>query len=106
MTVEYKIIPVDSTPARRITTEFSGRQLVIRTYYNETDQGWFADIYDQQNNPILIGVAVVTGLGIVYPYPDLEIGEIAYITSDDSEGNGRDDLGAVGQLISRYETDI
>lgn len=103
MTVEHKIIPVNSTPARRFTTEFAGRQLIVRTYYNQTDGGWFADIYDQQNNPILIGAAIVTGVGIVYPYPDLGIGELAYITDDGSEGNGRDDLGVVGQLISRYE---
>ena len=99
----YRVVPLDSSPSRMITTEVSGKQLVFRSYYNPTDQGWFVDILDSQNNPIALGLALVTGIGLIYPHPDLEIGEFAYITTDNLSGEGRIDLGETGFLVNKQD---
>lgn len=103
MAVIYKILPLDSTPARRVTTTFARKIVTIRTYYNVTDGGWFADFYDVNQNPIVLGRAILPGFDLLRQFPDLDLGNLAYIVSGDNDGQQFDDLGDIGKVVSRYE---
>jgi hypothetical protein len=99
----FKILPVDNTPARRVTTSFAGKIITLRTYYNQTDNGWFCDFYDVDNNPLVIGRALNPGIDIFRQFVELELGNLAYIVTDNSEGQSFEDLGLNAKLVSRVE---
>lgn len=99
----FKILPLDNTPARRVTTTFAGKIITIRTYYNVTDQGWFADFYDVDLNPIVLGRAILPGFDLLRQFPDLDLGNLAYIVAGDNDGQAFDDLGVLGLVVSRYD---
>jgi hypothetical protein len=100
---KFKILPLNNTPARRVTTSFAGKITTIRTYYNQTDQGWFADFYNVTLDPIVVGRALLPGFDLIRQFPDLDLGNLAYRITDNSEGQGFEDLGDVGFVVSRVE---
>lgn len=99
----FKKIPLNNTPSRRLTTTFASKIVTIRTYYNQTDNGWFVDFYDINQVPIVLGRALVPGIELLRQFPDLDLGQLAYIVSDDNEGQLFEALGISAQLISRVE---
>ena len=44
--------------------------------------GWFLDINDLSNNPLVQGIPLVTGADLLEQYPDLNIGGSMYVVSD------------------------
>jgi len=99
----FKNLPIDSTPARSVTTTINGTIIKVRTYYNITDGGWFFDLYDVDNEPLVLGRALNPGLGLLFPFPDLDLGNLAYIPIDNNEGQGKEDPGETAYLVSRVE---
>lgn len=103
MATIFKILPVDSTPARKITTTVNDQVIKIRSYYNTIDGGWFFDLYDVEDNPLVLGVAAVTGMELLYPYPKIDLGQLAYISSENGEGGGKYDFGNTAKLILGFD---
>lgn len=99
----FKVLPLDNSPARRVTTSFANKIITIRTYYNQTDVGWFADFYDKDNQPIVLGRALLPGFDLIRQFPDLNLGNLAYIITDNDDGQEFEDLGVTGLLVSRVE---
>ena len=99
----FRILPLNNTPARRVTSSFAGQIVTTRTYYNETDGGWFADFYDVNLNPIVLGRALVPGIDLIRQFPDLDLGNLAYRITDNGDGQGFSDLGETGFVVSRVE---
>lgn len=51
-------------------------------YRTATEGGWFLDISDSSDTPILHGIPLVTGADLLEPYPDLNFGGSLYVTTD------------------------
>src|ERR1022692_2999893 len=55
------------------------------TYRNCTEGGWFLDIADQNQNPLVQGIPLVTGCDLVACYPDKKFGfSLIVLTYNDS----------------------
>ena len=44
----------------------------IDTYTNKADGCWYLDTFDGNGNPLVLGIAIVTGLDLWFPYHYLE----------------------------------
>lgn len=99
----FKRLPLDSTPARSVTTSIKGTVIRVRTYYNITDGGWFFDLYDVDDEPLVVGRALNPGLDLIFQFPDLDLGNLAYIPLNNEEGQAKTDLGSTSYLVSRVE---
>lgn len=99
----FKNLPIDTTPARSVNTTIKNTVIKVRTYYNITDSGWFFDLYDVDDNPIVLGRAMTTGLELLFPFPDIDLGQLAYISTANNEGGGKEDPGNTAFLVSRTE---
>ena len=40
----------------------------LHTYTNKADGGWYFDLLDSAGDPLVIGIGLVTGLYLLYPY--------------------------------------
>ncbi len=97
----FKQLPIDNTPARNVTTTINNISVKIRTYYNVIDEGWFFDLYDIDDEPIVLGRALVTGLELLHAFPGLDLGQLAYISIANGAGEGKEDPGDTAFLVSR-----
>lgn len=81
MTQTYEI-PLSPTPQTfGITLNNVGYQLTVQ--WRNTDQGgWFLDIADAQNNPIVSGIAMVTGADLLAQYGYLGLGFTLRVQTD------------------------
>jgi hypothetical protein len=52
------------------------------TWRDAPANGWFLDIYDAQSNPILTGLALVTGANLLEQFDYLNFGFALYVQSD------------------------
>lgn len=45
----------------------------LDTYTNNADGGWYMDLRDSTGEPIVLGIALVTGLDLLFPYRYLDV---------------------------------
>lgn len=75
-------IPLDPSP-QQFTIALAGATYTITLSYREIDEGgWFIDLADANNVPILSGVPLVTGIDLLEQYGYLDIGGSLYVFSD------------------------
>lgn len=55
------------------TLTLDGVRFQLDTYTNRADGGWHLDIRDSNGEPIVIGIALATGLDLLYPYRYLDV---------------------------------
>lgn len=88
-------LPVTSDGSRNFITDIGGKNYRFRTYYNRLD-GWYIDIYDDLENPIIVGIALNVGIDLLRQHTGNEFGhEIIYHTTDNSQGDKPNDLGEI-----------
>lgn len=69
ITVQFR--PEDKRTVQ--TLELDNARYQLATYTNRADGGWFMDLADSAGNPLLFGIALVTGLDILFPYRHLDV---------------------------------
>lgn len=55
------------------TLTLDGVRFRLDTYTNKVSGGWFLDLFDGDDNPLVLGVALVTGLDLLYPFRHLDV---------------------------------
>lgn len=67
------IIPTTSDGARRASVDLGEIVGVwtFRTYWNPTAKIWNIDIYDSDDSPVILGVALPPTIDICNPFPEL-----------------------------------
>lgn len=73
--MKYLEIPTKPSP-QQFTIALAGTRYQLRLLWR--DGGWVLDILSDAGEPILCGVAVVTGVDLLEPYPDLGLGGALY----------------------------
>lgn len=58
-----KIIPFTNEGNRQITISLGENMFILETYYLPTIQRWIMDIYDTDENPIILGISLNVGVG-------------------------------------------
>ncbi len=43
------------------------------TYTNKVDGCWYLDLFDEDDNALIQGIALVTGLDLLFPYRHLDV---------------------------------
>lgn len=67
-------------------------------YTNRWDNGIYFDLYDNQNTPLVIGIGLVAGVDMLYPYRSLPVppGQLfVYSQGNTDENNVNGALGVV-----------
>ncbi len=91
--IEIPFVP--STPAR-FSTLIGDRELVFEQRWNERDKSWYFDLFDNDENPIVVGIKIALGtfMGRISEHPSLVKGAfMAQDTSREGAEAGYDDLG-------------
>lgn len=90
-----KIIPFTNNGARRMTITLGDNVYIMETYFLPNIKRWILDIYDTDENPVLTGISLNTGVGnLVKGKSALFDGQaIRCITTDGTENNRLDSLG-------------
>ncbi len=57
------------------TLELDGVRFQLDTYTNRADGRWYIDIRDTQGDALVLGIALVTGLDLLFPYRYLDVPE-------------------------------
>jgi hypothetical protein len=70
-----RTIEIPLTPEPQIfSIQFGQKSYRLRfAYANVVDGGWFLDVFDDDNNPLVCGIPLITGLDLLAPYYYLEI---------------------------------
>lgn len=92
------IIPTNSSfPNYKFSIELSGTVYFFKFLWNERASRWFMSILDFEENPIQMGIELVTGVDFLslVTSADLPSGELRLISQleDNTLEAGRDDLG-------------
>lgn len=69
-------------------TRLDGRDYLLRFRYNERENRWYLSIYDEEEEPILLGLKIVANWRLLKPYkydPNVPPGELIAV---DMTGNG------------------
>lgn len=79
----------------------NGVRYTLRIYWNDPAQCWNLDLNDVNNNPILQGIPLVTGLNLLSQYAYLQIGGslIVQTTNDASAVPTFVNMGDSGNLF-------
>lgn len=99
MTTRYEV-PLQAF-AQRLSVRFPNTSYVIVVKWNTPAECWIADFYDLVNNPVLRGVALVTGADLLEQFAYLDFGG-ALIASSDFDPSAVPtyaDLGTTGHLF-------
>lgn len=57
-----EIIPIEpSIPHQRLTTQLSGETYILDARWNARADTWYLDLYDDDEDPIRVGMRVVLG---------------------------------------------
>jgi len=59
-----------STHASQVLT-LDGVRVRLDTYTNKVDGGWYLDVFDADDNPLIAGLAIASGLDLFFPYRHL-----------------------------------
>lgn len=57
------IIPFTNDGDRQITVALGENMVILETYYLPTIKRWLMDIYDVEQNPIILGISLNVGVG-------------------------------------------
>ena len=69
ITVQFR---ADETHTSQTVT-LDGVRFVLDTYTNRADGCWYMDLRDGEGNPLVLGIAIVTGLDLLFPYRHLDV---------------------------------
>lgn len=69
ITVQFR---EDETHASQ-TLVLEGVRVRFDTYTNRDDNSWYLDIYDDDDQPMIIGIALAVGLDLLFPYRHLNV---------------------------------
>jgi hypothetical protein len=72
MSVTYTI-PLTTTP-QTLSVSLGGSQYNLRVLWNSAASCWMLDIYDASNNPVVLGIAIVTGVDLLRQFAYLNFG--------------------------------
>ena len=104
----YLELPVRSDlPAYRFTTTLEGEKFGFQFHYNKRYDRWLFNLLDVNNNQLLSGIPLLTGLDLLgrYKYENLPLGTFLVL---DETGQNRDPgevgLGDDFKLIYREST--
>jgi len=62
----------DETHASQTLT-LDGVRFRLDTYTNKADGSWYLDLYDEDDEPLVQGIALATGLDLLFPYRYLDV---------------------------------
>lgn len=68
MSTKYVNLPLFPDPSYSYSVSFQGNSYVIEFTYNERVQLYFINLYDAENNPIVLGEALVPNYPIFKDY--------------------------------------
>jgi len=93
-------IPLVNTP-QTLTITLAGISYNLRVRWNQINLTWVIDIYDSQNNPILLGIPMVTGADLLEQFGYLDFGGMLIAqTADDPDAPPTfQNLGTDGNLF-------
>jgi hypothetical protein len=63
--------PEDTHTSQTLTLD--GVRFRLDTYTNKFDGAWYMDLRDFEDEPLVLGIALVTGLDLLFPYRYLAI---------------------------------
>lgn len=78
------------------TIELSNEIFLLKFYFNRRDNRWYMSIYDETENPIILGIPIIINWGLIDRFKMLErpLGSIFAINFSQEEKNPvRKDLG-------------
>jgi hypothetical protein len=81
------------------TLTLDGVRIRLDTYTNIVDNSWYFDVYDSDDNPLLKGIAVATGLDLLFPYKYKPIPQGILFVQDQSGFPFRDPI--VPDLVNK-----
>jgi hypothetical protein len=55
------------------TLTLDGVRFRLDTYTNRSDGSWYLDLYDEDEVALILGIALVTGLDLLFPYRYLDV---------------------------------
>jgi hypothetical protein len=55
------------------TLTLDGTRFRLDTYTNRFDGAWYLDLYDADEEPLILGLGLVTGLDLLFPYRYLAV---------------------------------
>jgi hypothetical protein len=93
------LIPLLPTP-QTLSITLAGVQYNLSVWWNNVSQNWMIDIFDINNNPIVTGIPMVTGVDLLEQFGYLGFGGqlIAQTTNDPDVVPTFADLGSTGNL--------
>lgn len=59
-----------STHASQVLT-LDGIRVRLDTYTNKVDSSWYLDVFDSNDQPLITGIAIASGLDLFFPYQHL-----------------------------------
>lgn len=74
-------IPTSSTP-QQLSISLGGVKYTLTTKWNVPANCWVLDIADVNNNPIVSGICLVTGVDLLEQYGYLNFGGKLYVQTD------------------------
>lgn len=93
------VLPLTNDGELEVTTDI-GVVLKVRSYYNPSAPGWYVDLYDESEELLVAGVALVTGIDLLRQFPTLDMGPLVLAVTGGGDGQGPEDLGTVAQLMA------
>jgi hypothetical protein len=93
------LIPLQPTN-QVVQVTLGGTLYALTLRWNEMNEAWTLDIADSNNNPIVTGIAVITGVDLLAPYGYLNFGGqlIAQTANDTNAVPTMATLGSSGNL--------
>lgn len=93
-------LPVTNEPDRQFEVVLGDNLLTVRTYFNTVARTWFMDLYDGNDNPLALGLALVPLINVLEASPQLTqaLGQFRILTTDGGENDTADSLGVTGLL--------
>jgi len=75
-------LPLTNVP-QRFTISLSGTDYILVSRWNDApDAGWIIDFYDQDNNPLIMNVPLVTGANLLSQYSYVGVPGLLYVVAD------------------------
>lgn len=101
-----QLIPLTNDGDRTITVTLGENQFVLETYYLPNIKRWLMDIYDMDDNPILLGISLNVGVGnLVKGKTPLFEGQALRCVSPTGEENDTPTSLGTTCFVYYYETD-
>ena len=95
------LIPLTNDGKRTAQYELGGKIYILESYYLPKTKSWLLDIYDINENPILLGIKLIPGIDNLVKGKTIEFDDqgLQIQTIDGGENNTPDSLGTTAFLI-------